>query len=82
MCVGVLVRYRHKFNPIPLPLIAYASTLVWDYSVVITTRLTDVLCSRHTVYSKDTPLVTGTEVALQLGTLALFIGIVLKPWSF
>ena len=29
LCIGVLAQYCHKFNPIPLPLIAYAGTLVW-----------------------------------------------------
>jgi len=60
--------------------------LVHLYVIILllspTTQLSDVLCSRHMVFSKDTPLVTGTEAALQLGTLVLCIGIVWKPWSF
>lgn len=76
LCVGVLAKYRHKFNPIPLPLIAYAGTLVWYHSIVFIAQLSDVLHSRHMVSSKGTPPVAGTGVALHLGTLALCIGIV------
>ena len=82
LCVGLLAQYCHKFNPIPLPLIAYAGNLVWNCFIVIAIQISDALRSRHIVSSMDTTPVTGTEVALQLGTLILCISVVWRPWSF
>lgn len=77
LCVGVLAHYRHKFNPIPLPLIAYAGTLVCRYSIAIATRLSDALHSRHMPSSMDTAPVTGAKVALQLGS---FVQCICVAW--
>ena len=42
MCVGVLAQYHCRFNPIPLPLIAYGGTLV---QVILLSSLLSLLMS-------------------------------------